>query len=83
LGTFRYRKSASFLGIASPQIANTQVFIINPQIAQMQISTIYCTTLSQNNLKSCRFTRFFIVTNKSANITDYLNPQARVSKDFP
>jgi hypothetical protein len=32
-----------FLRCASLQIANPQIFTINPQIANLQISTIYCT----------------------------------------
>jgi hypothetical protein len=36
---------------ASPQIASPQIFVINSQIANLQISTKYCTTLSQKVLK--------------------------------
>jgi hypothetical protein len=58
LGLFRYCKSANFLGNASPQIANPQIFIIDPQIATPQISAKHCTftMLSQNSSKSCFFT---------------------------
>jgi hypothetical protein len=57
LGSFRYRKSANFLGVP---IANPQIIImINPQIANSQISTKFCTTLSQNSPKSGLLKRFF------------------------
>jgi hypothetical protein len=46
LGSFRYRKSANFLGVLS---ANWQIVMINPQIENPQVSTAYCTNLSQNN----------------------------------
>ncbi len=38
--------------------ANPQIFMIYPQIANPQISTKYCTTLSQNSHKSRLCKRF-------------------------
>jgi hypothetical protein len=46
MGSFR-----KILRYASPQIANPQLFVINLQIANAQISTKYCITLSQTVLK--------------------------------
>ncbi len=47
LGSFRYRKNHKFLMCAMPQkMANSQIFMIKPQIANPQASTKYCTTLS-------------------------------------
>ena len=43
-----------FLCCASPKIANPQIFMINPQIANPR-TTKYCTTLSQNSHKSHTF----------------------------
>jgi hypothetical protein len=43
---------------ASPQIAKPQLFIINPQIANSQISTKYCATLFQISPENRLFQRF-------------------------
>ncbi len=43
----------------NPQIANPQIFMINPQIANPQISTKYCNTLSHISL----FKDFLLCTN--------------------
>ncbi len=46
LGFIRYCNPQSFRG-ASPQITNPQMFMINPKIANPQVSTKYCLTLSR------------------------------------
>jgi hypothetical protein len=46
-------QSKNFLRCASLYIANLLIFIINPQIANPQIPTKYCTNLFQNSPKSC------------------------------
>ncbi len=45
--------------MCQPQIANPEIFIINPKITNPQICTKYFTTLSQNSHKSPLFKRFF------------------------
>ena len=59
LGSFPYRKSAYYPRCASPQIANPQIFMNNPQIGMSQIYTKYRTTLSLNSPKSCLFETIF------------------------
>jgi hypothetical protein len=49
---------ANFLGMSARKSAN---FVSNPQIAKLQISTKYCTTLSQNSPKSRRLHNFFLL----------------------
>jgi hypothetical protein len=44
---------------ASLQIANPQIFLINPQITKLHISRKSDTTLSLNDLKSHLFKLFF------------------------
>ncbi len=51
-------KSVNFLGM---QVRKSQIFIIKPQIANPQISTKYCTALSQSSPKSRLFIRFYCV----------------------
>ncbi len=38
IGSFRYWKSAKFLGFASPQIHNFFLYVIDPHILDPQIS---------------------------------------------
>jgi len=77
-----------FIRCASPQIANPKIFMISPQTANPQISTKYCTTISQNSHKSCFVTKFFVqiliralcamvVVLSPALITKNLGPQIR------
>ncbi len=61
LGTLCYLKFANFLGLPVRKSQNPQIFMINLQIASLQISTKYCTTLSQNSPKSRLFKQFFIM----------------------
>ncbi len=49
LGLIPLLQIYTFLRFASPQIANSQVLMINPQIANPQISTKCCTTWSQKS----------------------------------
>jgi hypothetical protein len=42
----------NFLGCASPRITKPQIFMIYLQIINLQFSTKYCTTLSQNSPKT-------------------------------
>jgi hypothetical protein len=43
---------------AHSAIANPQIFMIYPQVANLQISTKYCTSLPQNSLKSRPFKKY-------------------------
>jgi hypothetical protein len=86
LGSFRYCKSANyFLRYSSPQIANPQIFMINPQIVNSQVSTNYCTTLSLNspfrhdffgsyNEPANRKSAKQPICGRSANLTNYSKP---------
>jgi hypothetical protein len=47
LGSFRFPQIRKFLRNASPQIANSQIFISNLQIASPQISTKLCNSVSK------------------------------------
>jgi hypothetical protein len=53
--THSLSQSANFLRWASPYIANQQIFMINPQI-----STKYCTSLSQNSPKNPLCKLFYV-----------------------
>jgi hypothetical protein len=45
-------------------IANPQIFMIYPQVANFQIPTKYCTSLPQNSLKSRLFKKYnFLINN--------------------
>jgi hypothetical protein len=45
-------------------IANPQIFMIYPQLTNLQIPTKYCTSLSQNSLKSRLFKKYnFLINN--------------------
>ena len=46
---------------ASPKIANPHIFVIELQIANLQISPKYCTTLLQNSPKSRLLKRFVVL----------------------
>jgi hypothetical protein len=58
LGLIQQSQIRKFLRHASPQTANPQIFMLYLQIANLQVSTEYCTTLSQNNPKSRLFKGF-------------------------
>ncbi len=60
-----YKAEVGMQTFFSPQIANQQTFIINPQTPNPhpQISTKYCTTLSQNSPKSSILAQFFFYVN--------------------
>jgi hypothetical protein len=51
LGLFRHPQISKFLRCASPRITNPQIFMIYRKIANLQIATKYCTTLSQTDRK--------------------------------
>jgi hypothetical protein len=54
------------------QIANRQIFMINPQIADPHIFTKYCPPLSQYSRKSRYLKQFFLLrTNMNLNIFFY------------
>jgi hypothetical protein len=59
LGLIPQLKIRNFLRCARLQIVNSQSFMIYLQIANMQISTKYCITLSQNSNKSRLFKTIF------------------------
>jgi hypothetical protein len=59
LGLIPVLQDRQFLRCASPQIVNPQIFMINLNIANVQISTKYCTALPEKSPKSRLFRRFF------------------------
>jgi hypothetical protein len=61
LGLIPQLQIRQFLRCASPQIANPQIFLIFLQIAKLQISTKFGTTMSQSSHKSRRLNDFCLL----------------------
>ncbi len=61
LGLIPQLQIRKFLRCASLANRKLQSFMIYLQIAKMQISRNYCTTLSQNSTKSCLFKTIFVL----------------------
>jgi hypothetical protein len=59
--SFRYSKSAQYLGMPVRKSQIRKFFMINPQIANPQFSTKYRTTLTHKSPKSRLFKRFYIL----------------------
>ncbi len=92
LDSWRCRKSANFLGVTvrkllkydSPQIANLQIFITNPQIKKPQISKFLHT--AQLCLKTVRkvvfLHNFSLCTNLNWDIICYISNEKKARKSY-
>jgi hypothetical protein len=81
LGLIPQLKIHKFLRCARLQIVNSQSFMIYPQIANIQISTKYCTTLSQNSNKSRLFKTIFVSCTFESHLL-YLCFKGSLTRDF-
>ncbi len=64
-----------FLRCASPQIAIAKIFMIQPQIANPQISTKYCKTLCLKIVLKVTLLKWFFVLCKKEMYAEVLSPQ--------